>query len=198
VLKPAGVLVISSPNRPIYNEAGSVENHFHVSELDRAELKALLDPAFPQQAWHAQRVVAQSALWAEGGARGETCYAMLESDEVHEARQPAPPMYFVVACAAAGAPLPLLPALSLFDDGALSLWRDYARALNRERQLAWDEARCARNRRNPPGRADSRRQCIGERERTPARRRIGALRRWRACRPSLPGSKRRTHRLASG
>ena len=139
VLAPTGVLVISSPNRPVYNEAGSVENHFHVSELDRAELKALLDPAFPRQAWHAQRVVAQSALWAEGGDRGETCYAMLESDEVHEARQPAPPMYFVVACAAAGAPLPALPALSLFDDGALSLWRDYARALNRERQLAWDE-----------------------------------------------------------
>jgi hypothetical protein len=27
----------------------------------------------------------------------------------------------------------------VFDDGALSLWRDYARALARERQLAWDE-----------------------------------------------------------
>jgi len=36
-------------------------------------------------------------------------------------------------------PLPSLPALSLFDDGALALWRDYARALCRERQLAWDE-----------------------------------------------------------
>ena len=48
-------------------------------------------------------------------------------------------MYFVVVCAAAGAALPALPALSLFDDGALALWRDYARALVRERQLAWDE-----------------------------------------------------------
>jgi len=139
VLTPAGVLVISSPNRPIYNEAGLVENHFHVSELDRAELKALLDPAFPQQAWHAQRVISQSALWAEGSDRAETCYVVLESDEVHEMRLPAPPMYFVVACAAEGTPLPMLPALSLFDDGALSLWGDYARALNRERQLAWDE-----------------------------------------------------------
>jgi hypothetical protein len=48
-------------------------------------------------------------------------------------------MYFVVVCAAAGVALPALPALSLFDDGALALWRDYARALVRERQLAWDE-----------------------------------------------------------
>jgi hypothetical protein len=48
-------------------------------------------------------------------------------------------MYFVVVCAAEGVALPALPALSLFDDGALALWRDYARALVRERQLAWDE-----------------------------------------------------------
>jgi len=139
VLTPSGVLVISSPNRPVYNEAGQVENQYHVQELDRAELKALLDPAFPQQSWHAQRVVAQSALWAEGDGRPGTQYLALDRDEIREARLPAPPMYFLVVCAAAGMPLPWLPALSLFDDGALALWRDYARALGRERQLAWDE-----------------------------------------------------------
>ncbi len=53
--------------------------------------------------------------------------------------RPPPPMYFVVVCAADGVTLPALPALSLFDDGELSLWRDYARALVRERTLAWDE-----------------------------------------------------------
>jgi len=139
VLTPSGVLVISSPNRPVYNEAGKVENHFHVQELDRAELKALLDPAFPRQAWHAQRVVAQSALWAEGDSGQGMQYLALESDRTREVRVPAPPMYFVVVCAAADVQLPSLPALSLFDDGALALWRDYARALGRERQLAWDE-----------------------------------------------------------
>jgi hypothetical protein len=110
-----------------------------VQELDRAELKALLDPTFPQQSWHAQRVVAQSALWAEGDSRPGTQYLALNHDEIREARLPAPPMYFLVVCAAASVPLPSLPALSLFDDGALALWRDYARALGRERQLAWDE-----------------------------------------------------------
>ena len=48
-------------------------------------------------------------------------------------------MYFLVIGAAAGVALPTLPAVSLFDDGTLSLWRDYARALGRERALAWDE-----------------------------------------------------------
>ena len=139
VLAPSGMLVISSPNRPVYNEEGAIENHFHVKELDRAELKALLDPGFPQQAWHAQSVVAQSALWAQGDGPQGTQFLKLASDRARPAHEPAPPMYFVVVCAAAGVPLPALPALSLFDDGDLALWRDYSRALGRERQLAWDE-----------------------------------------------------------
>ncbi len=139
VLAPSGVLVISSPNRPVYNEGGAIENHFHVKELDRGELKALLDPKFPQQAWHAQSVVAQSALWAEGGGGEGPQFLSLAGDRTRMANAPAPPMYFLVVCAAAGVPLPVLPALSLFDDAELALWRDYSRALRRERQLAWDE-----------------------------------------------------------
>ena len=56
------------PNRPIYNEAGSVENHFHVSELDRAELKALLRSRISAAGLARAAVVAQSALWAEEAA----------------------------------------------------------------------------------------------------------------------------------
>ena len=139
VLAPGGVLVISSPNRPVYNEGGGTENHFHVRELDRAELAALLAPAFPRQSWYAQRVLAQSALWAEGRSAGAAEFCTLAGDRLAQASAPAPPMYFVVVCAAAGVALPEMPALSLFDDGALSLWSDYARALVRERELAWDE-----------------------------------------------------------
>lgn len=139
VLTPSGVLVISSPNRPVYNEAGAIENHFHVEELDRGELKALLEPAFPQQAWFGQRVLAQSALWAEGDNRRPAQFLSLPGDSTQSVPAPASPMYFVVVCGGPGATLPACPALSLFDDGALALWRDYARALYRERQLAWDE-----------------------------------------------------------
>jgi len=140
VLAADGVLVVSSPNRPVYNEAGGEANHFHVRELDRDELAALLVPDFPRQAWYAQRVVAQSALWAEdaGGGVPPSCIA-LAGDEPVVTAAPAAPMYFLVIAAGSGVALPALPALSLFDDGALSLWRDYARALSRERTLAWDE-----------------------------------------------------------
>ena len=139
VLSADGILLISSPNRPVYNEDGAVENEFHVKELDRDELKALLDPLFPAQAWHAQRVAAHSLVWREGATAGDVRYDVLADGTPGLAAAPAAPMYFVVACAAAGVVLPALSALSLFDDGALSLWRDYAKVALRARQLAWDE-----------------------------------------------------------
>jgi SAM-dependent methyltransferase len=135
VLAPRGALILSSPNRPVYNEAGGEANHFHVRELDRAELRDLLAPLFPQQAWHAQRICAQSLLWAEGATQGAIEYRRPQG----AGAAPAPPMYFVVIAGAAEAVLPALPALSAFDDGTLALWRDHARARMRERQLAWDE-----------------------------------------------------------
>jgi SAM-dependent methyltransferase len=139
VLGADGILVISSPNRPVYNEGGGVENHFHVRELDRAELAALLAPAFPRQTWYAQRVVAQSVLWAEAPVAAATSFLTLGDHRPVASPAPAPPMYFVVVCGGEHAVLPVLPALSLFDDGECSLWRDYARALARESELAWDE-----------------------------------------------------------
>ncbi len=139
VLAADGVLVISSPNRPVYNEGAGIENHFHVRELDRAELAAVLAPAFPRQLWYAQRVIAQSLLWAEGPSSGAHTFLTLSDDRPAAAAAPAAPMYFVVVCGGAAAVLPALPSPSLFDDGTLALWRDYARALQRERELAWDE-----------------------------------------------------------
>ena len=135
VLAPGGILVISSPNRPVYNEDADAANHYHVRELDGDELRALLAPGFPQQAWYAQRVLAQSAIWSQRSASDGAQFISLEGAR----GEPAPPMYFLVIAAAQGVALPALPPLSLFDDGACSVWRDYVRAQKRERELAWDE-----------------------------------------------------------
>jgi len=142
VLAPGGVLVISSPNKPVYSGEEPFENEFHVKELTRDELQALLAPEFPHQRWYAQRVVAHSALWAEGAAAGavrSAAFLALTDQRILQPCEPAPPMYFLVVCAAAAAALPALPELSLFDDGAQSLFRDYVRALRRDRALSWDE-----------------------------------------------------------
>ena len=142
VLAPGGVLVISSPNKPVYSGEEPFENEFHVKELTRDELQALLAPGFPAQRWYAQRVVAHSALWAEDGVAGtprSAPFLALTEQGIRQPAEPAPPMYFLVVCAAAAVALPALPEVSLFDDGAQSLFRDYVRALRREKALSWDE-----------------------------------------------------------
>ena len=139
VLTANGVLVVSSPNRPVYNEGGDVANAFHVRELDRDELKALLDDGFPEQAWYAQRVIAQSLLWSECEPCAGASFDVLTDGGAARRSEPAAPMYFIVACGAKDVALPSLAPLSLFDDGRLSLWREFDRIAKRERQLTWDE-----------------------------------------------------------
>lgn len=138
VLTPDGVLIISSPNAPVYSPDGDAHNEFHVKELTRDELQALLQPGFPQQRWYGQRVLAHSVLWAEGEVDA-AAYVALTKAGVEQRSEPAPPMYFIVIGAADGVPLPELPRLSLFDDGAQSLYDDYLRALRREKELYWEE-----------------------------------------------------------
>jgi SAM-dependent methyltransferase len=141
VLAADGVLVISSPNKPVYSGETGVANAFHVRELTREELASALDAHFPQQRWYGQRVLAQSVLWSEQPATPPSPQIVeLSHDHVHLRHIPAPAMYFVVVCGGASAVLPRLADLSLFDDGRQSLMRDYDRALLAEKRLFWDEA----------------------------------------------------------
>ncbi len=141
VLTADGVLVISSPNKPVYSGETGVANAFHVRELTREELASALDAHFAQQRWYGQRVLAQSVLWSEQPVTSPAAQMIeLSHDSVHLRQIPAPAMYFVVVCGGASALLPRLADLSLFDDGRQSLMRDYERALLAEKRLFWDEA----------------------------------------------------------
>jgi len=140
VLAPEGVLVVSSPNRLVYSELGAGgRNEYHVRELAREELKVMLDGPFPQQAWYAQRVLAHSMLWAEEQASLSAVELLaLSGERVRSLAVPAPPLYFVVVCGGPGITLPRLPALSIFDDGAQSLVREYERAVLAEKHHHYD------------------------------------------------------------
>lgn len=122
VLTPGGVLVLSSPNRPEYSDARGYTNPFHVHELDRSELAALLQPHFPAQQWFCQRRYLGSSIWSEIG--GERFEAMSGSASRVEPAKVPPALYFVVVAARTVDSLPSqAAALSLYADGDDAEWK---------------------------------------------------------------------------
>ncbi|MBS1675758.1 MAG: class I SAM-dependent methyltransferase [Actinobacteria bacterium] len=80
VLRPAGILLISSPNPGVYPEG----NEYHVHEYSPAELAELVGAAFPKVAEHVQHPWIASAIRPANGlpARGEMSPAMREICEL--------------------------------------------------------------------------------------------------------------------
>lgn len=66
VMRPGGVLVISSPDKRIYSDERGFQNKFHVRELHAAEFDALLKGQFSHVAMFGQRIIYGSALLLEG------------------------------------------------------------------------------------------------------------------------------------
>lgn len=63
VLRPDGLLVISSPNRDIYSERAGYHNEFHVKELDFAEFDAVLRKQFGSVCYFGQRLAVGSSIF---------------------------------------------------------------------------------------------------------------------------------------
>jgi SAM-dependent methyltransferase len=139
VLGPGGVLVLSSPNKREYGQAHDAVNRFHVRELTREELASRLAEHFPRQAWYGQRVLAHSVLWSEAKREERPWQLMTLADwRLETPDTPAPALYFVVICGGPQASLPRLPALSLFADDSQSLYRDYERSADAQKELYWE------------------------------------------------------------
>ena len=117
VLKPDGLLVISSPNKRLYSDARNYANEFHRHELYRDEFAALLGAAFAAQRWYHQRLGCWSGIWSEEQGAGVEAW-IGEADQVRP--YPGPEgMYFVVVAARSNATLPPpAPRVSLFADVA--------------------------------------------------------------------------------
>ncbi|MDH5245902.1 MAG: class I SAM-dependent methyltransferase [Betaproteobacteria bacterium] len=126
VLRPSGLVVLSCPNKVEYTDKRGVANEFHVRELYRDELAALIGSRFPHSAWYGQRPSFYSVVWPERGpARGE----ILEVGEA-SADTPSPghsrPLYFiVVAGSAAETVAGVVPVVSVLADRDEWIYRDY-------------------------------------------------------------------------
>ena len=154
VLKPSGLLIMSSPNRAEYSDARGYTNQFHVRELYRAELAGLLGARFQHTSWYSQRnafvsMIAPETLEVPGAvsaAGGETLTISKASPDTLVPALPAL-YYLVLATNDSVIAERLTPRLSVLSDSEEWAYSDYRKIYQAtqsggKREAAL-EARCA-------------------------------------------------------
>ena len=137
VLRPDGVLVISSPNRPIYSEAEGQHNEFHVKELDFDEFDRVIRSQFPATAYFGQRLATGSSIYSLKPHAAVPAPTIL-ADDGHEVslRPPvlANPVYFIAVAAARTELIPSMPGASALFSESEDLY------LHHREVAAWAQA----------------------------------------------------------
>ena len=137
VLKPGGLLVMSSPNKRQYTDARDYHNEFHVREMYRDEFAQLLSAHFPHVHWLNQKLLFQSVIWPEKTGFDDTEYFLMAPEGVRPADNPGvEAMYYLVVCSDQPEALAGIEnRLSLLGDAAESVYTDYVYVTRRSMQL---------------------------------------------------------------
>jgi SAM-dependent methyltransferase len=130
VLKPDGVLVLSCPNKLEYSDKRGFANEFHVKELYRDELAALVTARFPECAWYGHRATFYSVIAPEAGDAARAQVAEVDEEHPGEAAQRlANPLYFMLVASRERASLDAIgTALSVLADRGDWVYHDYEKA----------------------------------------------------------------------
>lgn len=128
VLRPEGILIISSPNRPVYSEESGEHNEFHVKELDFAEFDALLKVQFPAVRYLGQRMLMGSVIQPLSSGPDALRAWHMEAGTIQDGNgQMHDPVYFLAICAASESLLPEtgVGMTSFVHPGKLDLIKQY-------------------------------------------------------------------------
>ena len=123
VLKPDGILIISSPNKAVYSPGQ--KNEFHVRELHRREFEDLMRKTFPSVEIFGQRMTFSSLTWPLGEV-AETPFTHYTEDGGllrDGARPPFEPEYLLAVCSSVTLPIP--HRASLLTSGDDMMMTDY-------------------------------------------------------------------------
>lgn len=132
LLAPDGLLLVSSPDKAEYSDRRGFRNEFHVRELYRDELEALLGRHFEHVRLLGQKLLFQSALWDIGmGGQGHA-QALVDDAGALRDGLAYPPMYYIALCSRA--PLPDTAELHLFGDAAESVYAHYNHEVRKNMQ----------------------------------------------------------------
>ena len=199
VLRPDGLLILSCPNKAEYTDRRGVTNEFHVRELYRAELTALLASRFAHALWYGQR---PELLFGACGPSRARHRARSSKSPRSSAASVSPgharPLYFIVIASASAARLAAIaPRVSVLADRDEWVHEDYEkvmRDLTATHRLAHDLDVCLEQAhevtRGPHPGARRARGRASRRAGSPRRRRSSASStRSRAARASRGGSR---------
>ena len=117
VLRPDGVMVMSSPNKEIYSDRAGYHNEYHVKELYLEEFRALVGRYFPALRMCGHRMsVCSTITELESGPAQAVYQALTDTGEGIQERTAQIPdaVYFVVVAAADASLLPQLAASVLY------------------------------------------------------------------------------------
>jgi SAM-dependent methyltransferase len=81
LLRPGGLLIVSTPNRAAYSEKQHYHNPYHFHEFAGDEFRAFLGSAFPNVRVVCQRVYAGSYVWSPGQSSAELTEFQVEWTE---------------------------------------------------------------------------------------------------------------------
>ena len=132
VLAPGGFLLLSSPDKAVYSDRQQNRNEFHVRELYRDELEALLQRHFPAYRLWGQKLLFHSAIWSLEAQPGVALQQEREGEIVGAAMPRHDPVYFIAVCAGDESNLPAAgEGLRLFDDAGESVYEHYYHEIRR-------------------------------------------------------------------
>ena len=130
VLAPDGLLLISCPNKREYSDRRGFANPYHVKELYREELEALVAGRFPHARWFGQRPSFYSVIAPEPRAEVAQFVEVSEANPTGIAQSLDRPLYFIVAASRSPDRVAALPAtLSVLADRDEWVHRDYEKVM---------------------------------------------------------------------
>ncbi len=130
VLRPDGLLILSCPNKAEYTDRRGIVNEFHVRELYRPELAALIASRFEHTVWYGQRPSFYSVVWPEQGAAHGEIFEISEKSATSVSPGHARPLYFIIVASAFATRLAgIAPRVSVLADRDEWVHQDYEKVM---------------------------------------------------------------------
>jgi ubiquinone/menaquinone biosynthesis C-methylase UbiE len=128
VLKPTGILIMSSPDKKYYSDLTGHRNSFHLKELYFNEFKVLLKKHFSKQEFLLQRIAYGSVINHESNLAGLEFYSG-NFEKIKKSKCLTSPVYNIAVCSNGEIPK---VCNSLFDDMSIILasYENMSNALN--------------------------------------------------------------------